>query len=450
MITKTKQELVKLDKNHFIHPTSSIKQQQEHGPAYIFTEGEGIYLKDIDGRKMIDARSSLWNVNIGHGRKELAKVAEEQMSKLAFSSTFTTWSHEPVIHLAEKLVSILPDSLTAVFFTSGGSESNDSAIKLARHYWRLKGKPERKKVISRKQAYHGVSAGATSATGITEFWDMAGLLVPDFIHAETPFEIDTKEAISSIQTLIEEEGPETIAAFIAEPIQGAGGVIIPPEDYLGEIRRICDKYDILFIADEVITGFGRTGKMFGLENWDVVPDMLTMAKGITSGYIPLGAVAVSEEIHQVLKERSRGTLFHGFTYSGHPVACAVAMKNIEIIENEQLVDNSRKMGELMLKAFRELRESIDIVGDVRAVGLLGAIEFVEDQSENRRFSPSLKVSAKIANELAKRNVLSRAITYGGTDTIAFAPPLIINEQQIKTMVEALHDSIVAVKRSLTY
>lgn len=448
MTIDVKKNLSELDKKHFIHPTSSIQQQQAEGPKFIFEEGDGIYLKDINGKTFIDAMSSLWNVNIGHGRKELADAAQEQMAKLAFSSAFSTFSHEPAIRLAEKIAGLAPKGLNAVFFTSGGSESNDSAFKLARHYWKLKGKPDRKKIISRRKAYHGVSAGATSATGIPEFWDMAGLLSTDFVHADTPYEHSTKEAINSIREVIEREGPETIAAFLAEPVQGAGGVIIPPDDYFKEVRKLCDEYGILFIADEVITGFGRTGKMFGLENWHVVPDMMSFAKGVTSGYIPLGGVVVSDEIHEVLKEHSTGTLFHGFTYSGHPTASAVALKNIEIIENENLVENSRKMGEALLAGFRQVKSETNIIGDVRAVGLLGAVELVEDPVTNKRFSPDLKVAGKAIEALAERGVICRSVTYDGTDIITFAPPLIINQEQINELIEKLHDAVLAVERKL--
>lgn len=440
--------LIDLDKKHFIHPTSSIKQQQEQGPAFIFEEGDGIYLKDVNGNEYIDAISSLWNVNVGHGREELADAAHEQIKKMAFSSAFSTFSHEPAIRLAEKIANITPGDLNAVFFTSGGSESNDSAFKLARYYWRLQGKPERKKIIARKKAYHGVATASTSATGIPEFWEMAGWLLADFVHADAPYEKSTEDAINSIREAIEREGAETIAAFIAEPIQGSGGVIIPPDDYLQEVRNLCDAYGILFIADEVITGFARTGKMFGMENWNVLPDMMTFAKGVTSGYLPLGGVAISDHIHEVLKERSTGTMFHGFTYSGHPVATAVGLKNIEMIENENLTENSLKMGERLLKGFQQVKKDLDIVGHVRAKGLLGAVELVRDPSANERFPAEWKAAPKTIQALHDRGVICRGVTYDNTDIICFAPPLIINEDQVDTLVERLHDAILSVQKEL--
>src|SRR5699024_10815511 len=233
---------------------------------------------------------------------------------------------------------------------------------------------------------------STSATGIPEFRDMAGCMMTGFIHASTHYEQSTEEAINSIRTLIEEQGAETIAAFIAEPVQGSGGVLIPPADYYKEIRKLCDENDILFIADEVITGFGRTGKMSGIENWDVTPDILTFAKGVTSGYMLLGGVVVSDHIHNILKEKSDGTLFHGFTYSGHLTAAVVALKNIEIIEAEGLVENARKMGQVLLHAFHEVKSKLNIVGEVLTIGLLGAVEFVQNPLTNERFSPDLKVT----------------------------------------------------------
>ncbi|WP_339226940.1 aspartate aminotransferase family protein [Oceanobacillus sp. FSL K6-2867] len=441
-------KLIELDKKHFIHPTSSIQQQQEKGAKLIVDKGEGIYLTDKYGKTFIDAMSSLWNVNVGHGREELAEAAAEQMKKLAFSSAFSTFTHEPAIKLAEKIASLAPNGLNAVFFTSGGSESNDTAIKLVRHYWRIQNKSERNKIIALKRGYHGVAAASTSATGIPEFWNMAGNMMADFRHANTPYENGTDKAIASLRQVIEEEGPETIAAFIAEPVQGAGGVLIPPSNFFKEVRNVCNEYGILLIADEVITGFGRTGKMFGVENWGITPDLITFAKGVSSGYVPLGGVIVSDHIHEVLKEKSEGTLFHGYTYSGHPTAAAVALKNIEIIEREELVENSRKMGEELLKGFIKIKEEFNIIGDVRAIGLLGAIELVEDPKTNKRFSPDLQIAAKVIEALHERGVICRAVTYEGTDIICFAPPLIMNQSQVDSLIVRVRSAIEEVKEGV--
>lgn len=454
----TRDQLIEWDKKHFLHPTSSIKQQQSQGASFVFTEGKGIYLKDLDGRTVIDGMSSLWNVNIGHGRKELADAAHEQMTKLAYSSAFSTFSHEPAILLSKKMSSIAPGNLSTVFFTSGGSESNDSAIKLIRHYWRLKGKPERKKIISRKKAYHGVTSNATSATGIPEFWEVAGSLDQQILHADVPNceYLDHKpperggtcECGERIRQLIEAEGPETIAAFLIEPIQGAGGLIFPSDGYMEQVRAICSEYEIILIADEVITGFGRTGKMFGMENWGIVPDVMTIAKGITSGYIPLGGVVLSEKIHKKMMELSTGTLFHGFTYSGHPTACAVALKNIEIIEQEGLIENSKTMGEHLLTGFESLAQKFDIVTKTRAKGLLGAFDLMPNGNQGENFPPELQVAVNVVAEAAEKGLICRSVTYDGVNTVVLAPPLTINESQIGDIIQILEGSITAVRLKL--
>jgi putrescine---pyruvate transaminase len=430
------QELKDLDKKHFLHPTSPIQQQQEQGPTFIFTEGRGVHLYDMAGNTVIDGMSSLWNVNIGHGREELGKAAMDQMSKLAFSSCFATFSNEPAIRLAEKLSQIAPGDLTATFFTSGGSEANDTAYKLARHYWILKGQTSRKKIISRTKSYHGVAMGATSATGLKPFRDFTNSLAPDFHYVDN-------FSSQSLREIIEVEGPETIAAFIAEPVQGAGGVHIAPENYFKEIRKICDEYSILFITDEVITGFGRTGKYFGMEHYGVAPDMMCFAKGVTSGYAQLGGVMLSKRIHQEFTELSKGTLLHGYTYSGHPMACAVALKNLEIIEQENVIDNANVMGEEMLKGLQFVQSARKIVGEVRGLGLMGAVEIVKNQHSQERFSTPL--APLIVSEAAKRGLICRSVVFDGLDTLVFAPPLIINKEEIDKMIDILNDAIFAIE-----
>ncbi|GHH99324.1 aminotransferase family protein [Neobacillus kokaensis] len=433
-----KDTLVELDKKHFIHPTSSLKQQQESGPPFIFTEGKGVYLTDISGKKVLEGMSSLWNVNVGYGRKELAEAARDQMEKLAFTNSFSSFSNEPAIRLAAKLAEITPCDLNAVFFTSGGSESNDTAYKLVRHYWKLKGSPQKTKIISRKKGYHGVNIGATSATGISPFHQMTSSLAPDFLHVDT-FSTD------ALRDCIAKEGADTIAAFISEPVQGAGGVNIAPDGYFQEVRKICDENNILFIADEVITGFGRTGKLFACEHYNVVPDVLLLAKGITSGYIQLGAVVLTERIHKELIALSDGVLLHGYTYSGHATACAVALKNLEIIEKENLVENSRLMGEKLLNGFKKIQAEVDIVGEVRALGLIGAVEIIDPVTNNR--FPTL-ISPKVSAECAKRGLIVRTVGFEGMDTVVFSPPLVINKQEIDELISILRDSLLAVQNSL--
>ncbi|WP_368503140.1 aspartate aminotransferase family protein [Alkalihalophilus sp. As8PL] len=426
------QELMELDKKHFLHPTSPVQQQQQDGPGFIFTKGEGVFLEDIQGRRVIDGMSSLWNVNIGHGREEMGEVAKEQMSTLAFSSCFATYSNEPAIRLAAKLAEVAPGHLSATFFTSGGSESNDTAYKLARHYWILKGQPDKKKIVTRTKSYHGVAMGATSATGLKPFRDFTNSLAPDF-HYVDHFSPD------ALREFIETEGAESIAAFVAEPVQGAGGVHIAPETYFKEVRAICDQYDILFITDEVITGFGRTGTYFGIEHYGVVPDMMCFAKGVTSGYAQLGGVMISDQVHQAFKDHSTGTLLHGYTYSGHATACRVALKNLEIIEREQLIDNAKEMGEELLAGFKELQSKSNLIGEVRALGLMGAVEIVKDQQTNERFSTPL--APLVVTEAAKRGLVLRSVVFDGQDTLVFAPPLTINKEEIEQMMTILSETL---------
>lgn len=424
------QQLEELDKKHFLHPTTSIKEQQEAGPAFIFQKGKGIYLEDNKGTTLIDGMSSLWNVNVGHGREELANAAKEQMTKLAFSSCFSTFSNEPAILLAKKIADLAPEPLTAVFFTSGGSEANDTAYKLARHYWILKGQPERKKIISRTKSYHGVSMGATSATGLQGFREFTKSLAPDFHFVD---HFDT----NALRQLIETEGPETIAAIIAEPVQGAGGVHVAPNNYFKEVKDICTQYGILLITDEVITGFGRTGKWFGIEHYGVTPDMMCFAKGITSGYAQLGGVMISEQIHNDLKELTSGTLLHGYTYSGHPMACAVGLKNIELIEKENLVENAKARGEELLQGLKWLQSENEIVGNVRGLGLMAALEFADQNQQP--FQPP--VSPLIFKEAAKQGLICRAVTLNNQDTIVLAPPLIITKEETERIVHILKEAI---------
>jgi putrescine aminotransferase len=433
------QELADLDKKHFLHPTSSIKQQQENGPAIIFTKGIGIYLYDAFGKEYIDGMASLWNVNIGHGRREIAEAAAQQMTKLAYSSCFNTFSNEPAIKLAEKISQLTQDNLKTTFFTSGGSEANETAIKLVRHYWIVKGEKKRTKIISRKKSYHGLAMGATHATGLKPFRDFSNAFSPDFCHVE-------EQSIEALIDLIEKEGPETVAAFMTEPVQGAGGVHIPPVDYIRKCKRVCEKYGILFIADEVITGFGRTGKYFGMENFGVTPDIICFAKGVTSGYAPLGGVIINKKIHEDLIALSEGTFLHGYTYSGHPTACAVGLRNIQVLEEEDLLRNVQKMGLELLNGLNWLKSQHHMVGDIRGIGLLGAIELVKDPLTKKRFSQP--VSPRIVKEAEKRGLIIRSVVFDGQDTLVLSPPFIINKQEIQTMIEIISESISIVKQKI--
>ncbi|WP_042345426.1 aminotransferase family protein [Bacillus massiliigorillae] len=452
-ISKISAETLKeMDKKYYLHPTTPLKEQQTNGPAFIFSEAQGIHVTDVNGNQYIDGVSSLWNVNIGYGRKEIAEAASEQILKLSYSSSFFNHSHETVIRLSEKLASIAPGDLNVSFFTSGGSESNESAIKIVRHYWKLKGQPEKKKIITLDLSYHGVTMGATSATGVPEFKAMITAIAPDFLHAlphQTECERGDKTAPGyerSIRGIIEKEGAENIAAVILEPVQGVGGIKIPPAGYLQAVRELCTENNILMITDEVICGFGRTGKMFGVENWDVVPDLMSIAKGITSGYVQLGAVMMTEKLRDELAELSDNVFFHGFTYSGHPTACAVALKNIEILENENLVGNAAEMGKELLKGLKYLEQNHKITAKPRAIGLMGAIELLKDPENDVAFDPSIYAAPIVVDECAKRNLILRPLVFGGLNAVAIAPPLIVTKQDVEKIIETLSDSIKAFEK----
>jgi putrescine aminotransferase len=379
----------------------------------------------------------LWNVNIGHGRAEIGDAVREQIGKLAFAPSFFGFSNLPAIELAKKLIELTPPHLSRVFYTSGGSETNESAFKIARYFFKLNGQPDRFKIISRHQAYHGMSMGALSATGIAPYRDMAGPLVPGFSFIPAPYCYRCELGLTypscelacarALEQKIQEEGPETVAAFIGEPVMGAGGAIVPPPEYWPMIEAICRKYGILLILDEVITGFGRTGKRFALEHWNLRPDMLSLAKGISSGYVPLGASLITEEIYRDLVDKApAGAPFpHGFTYNGHPVACVAALKNIAILEQESLFEQAAEVGAYFQERLRAF-EDHPLVGDVRGMGLIAGVELVRDKPSKEPFEPIGTAGALVAAKAFERGLICRAIA----DTVALAPPLCITKSQV--------------------
>ena len=452
-LTNIAKELSDLDKKHYLHPLTPPKLQYEHGPPIIVSEGKGVRVKDVNGETYIDGMSMLWNVNLGHGQEELGEAAKEQMTKLAFSSSFNGYSHEPAIRLAEKITTLTPGDLNVVFFTSGGSEANDTAFKLVRYYWKQKGQPNRKKIISLSRSYHGVAQGATSATGIKEFNSIVSSKAPDFLHAEPHLlecergDRDNKNYDKSVRGIVEQEGAENIAAIILEPIMGAGGLMIPPEGYLQALRDLCDEKDILMITDEIICGFGRTGEQFGIDNWNVVPDMLTFAKGITSGYIPLGGVVMREKIRDQFVETD-DVLFHGFTYSGHPTSCAVALKNLEILERDNVLENVKKMEEVFKAELKKLEENHPHVTKTRTIGLLGAFELYEDRDSEKQFDPEVGAAFQVVNECFDRKLILRFINWNGSNIVAIAPPLIVNEEEMKEIFSVTDEALTVFENSL--
>ncbi|MGC1361691.1 MAG: aspartate aminotransferase family protein [Silvibacterium sp.] len=405
----------------------------------------------------MDGLSGLWNVNVGHGRIELADTAAAQMKTLAYFSGYAGSSSIPSITLAERLIKIAP-GMEAVFFTSGGAEANESAFKTARYYWKVQGKSDKIKVIARIHGYHGVTLQAMSATGIAPYWKMFEPRVPGFLHIPTcyPYRFEGarsdetvgQAAARELEEAILREGPDTVAAFIGEPIHGAGGVIYPTDDYWPLLREICTRYDVLLIADEIITGFGRTGRWFGLEHWNVKPDILSFAKGVTSGYVPLGGIMMTQAIREAIESvEPANKWMHGYTNSGHPTCCAVAMKNIEIIQREGLVEHSAKMGEVLFDALKDAFGDHPNAGDIRGgKGLLAAVEFVEDRETKRNFASDEKIASRLQAEMRKRGVITRTRPVAGAnpapgDQVLFAPPLIVTEEQINKMVSVLHEAV---------
>jgi adenosylmethionine-8-amino-7-oxononanoate aminotransferase len=429
------------DLSYILHPATPLKIHSEEGPK-ILVEGQGIYVKDLEGRQLIDGLAGLWTVNIGHGRTEIGDAVREQIGKLAFAPSFFGFSNLPSIALAKKLVDMTPPHLTRVFYTCGGSEANESALKVARYFFKLNGQPDRFKIISRNLAYHGMSMGALSATGIARHRDVAAPLVPGFSFIPAPYCYRCELGLSyptcelacakALAEKLQEEGPDTVAAFIGEPVMGAGGAIVPPPEYWPAIEAICRKYGLLLILDEVITGFGRTGKRFALEHWHVRPDMLSLAKGVSSGYVPLGASIISEEIYRDLVEKAPpGSPFpHGFTYNGHPVSCVAALKNLDILEQEQLIDHAAEVGVYFQDRLRAFLDH-PLVGDVRGIGLMAGVELVRDQATKERFEPIGTAGALVTRLAFERGLICRAIG----DTVAFAPPLCITKGQVDDVME---------------
>ena len=447
MVNWNVSSLVAEDRHHLLHP---LQHPADHAAPHIWVKGRGAVLTDAEGREYIDGLACLWNVNVGHGRKELAEAAAAQMSTLAYGTNYVGSSNVPAITLAHRLTELAYPNLVATYFASGGAEANESAFKTARFYWKAKGQPEKVKIISRQYGYHGVTLAAMSATAVPGYAKMFEPLVPNFIHTAAPFayrlegvrpgETVGQAAARMLEETILREGPDTVAAFIAEPVQGAGGVIVPPDDYFPLVRQICTKHKVLFIADEVITGFGRTGDWFALKRWGVQPDILSFAKGITSGYLPLGGIMVSQEILDAMVAVPYADRWmHAYTYSGHATCCAVGLRNLEIIQKEGLVENAAKMGTRLLAGLKTLTV-FKAVGDVRGLGLMAAVELVADRATKAPFSPSTGTIGKVKAALEARGVFTRNMR----DVIAFAPPLVITAAQVDQLVESMRDALATV------
>ena len=425
-----------LSNDHHLAPFSDFKQLKEVGPR-IITHAKGVYLWDSEGHKILDGMAGLWCVAIGYGRDELADAASKQMRELPYYNLFFMTAHPPVLELSKVIAEIAPEGMNHVFFTGSGSEGNDTMLRMVRHYWAIKGKPNKKVIISRKNGYHGSTVAGASLGGMTYMHEQGDLPIPGITHIPQPYwfgeggDMSPEEfgiwAANQLEEKILELGVDTVGAFIAEPIQGAGGVIVPPATYWPRIKEILAKYDILFVADEVICGFGRTGEWFGSDFYDLKPDMMTIAKGLTSGYIPMGGLIVRDEVVAVLNEG--GDFNHGFTYSGHPVAAAVALENIRILREEKIIEKVHaETAPYLQKRLRELNDH-PLVGEVRGVGLLGAIELVQDKATRKRYQG--KGAGMICRQFCFDNgLIMRAVG----DTMIIAPPLVISKDEIDELV----------------
>ncbi|WP_079278151.1 putrescine--pyruvate aminotransferase [Pseudomonas aeruginosa] len=425
-----------LSRDHHLPPFTDYKQLNEKG-ARIITKAEGVYIWDSEGNKILDAMAGLWCVNVGYGREELVQAATRQMRELPFYNLFFQTAHPPVVELAKAIADVAPEGMNHVFFTDSGSEANDTVLRMVRHYWATKGQPQKKVVIGRWNGYHGSTVAGVSLGGMKALHEQGDFPIPGIVHIAQPYwygeggDMSPDEfgvwAAEQLEKKILEVGEENVAAFIAEPIQGAGGVIVPPDTYWPKIREILAKYDILFIADEVICGFGRTGEWFGSQYYGNAPDLMPIAKGLTSGYIPMGGVVVRDEIVEVLNQG--GEFYHGFTYSGHPVAAAVALENIRILREEKIIEKVKaETAPYLQKRWQELADH-PLVGEARGVGMVAALELVKNKKTRERFTD--KGVGMLCREHCFRNgLIMRAVG----DTMIISPPLVIDPSQIDELI----------------
>ena len=442
-LNRTTEQWQEIDSAHHLHPFTDYKSLAKEG-SNIIVKADGVYLTNTDNKQFLDAMSGLWCVNVGYGRKILADVAYKQMQELPYYNSFFKTATAPSIELAQQLAEISPGDLNHAFFSSSGSEANDTVVRMVRRYWDLKGQPNKKTFISREYAYHGSTMTGMNLGGMTAMHEQGGMM-PGFAHVMPPYwykygqEMSPEEfgifTANKIEEKILELGPENIAAFIGEPIQGAGGVIIPPETYWPRVQEICSKYDILVVVDEVICGFGRTGNWFGSDTYGINPDIITMAKGISSGYIPLSGIMVGKRVSDVLIDEG-GEFYHGYTYSGHPVACAVAIENLKIIREENLIENSKNTSVYLNKKMKEIADH-PLVGEVRMKSYIGCVELVKDKEKGTMFEDTGTVGTICRDYCIENGLIMRAVR----DGMIFCPPLIFSKNHIDELVEKLKKSL---------
>lgn len=436
---------------HYLH---CLTDPADRGSLTVLVRGRGALVEDAQGKSYIDGLAGLWNVNLGHGREELAEVAAEQMRRLAFANTYSGFANVPALELAARLPTLAYSGLRASFFTTSGVDANEAAFKTARYYWRRHGRPEKVKILSLEYGYHGATIAGMSATGMPDYARMFQPRLAEFVHVRSPYPYRCDFAVPGegpgaaaarlLEETIQREGPDTVAAFLAEPVQGAGGVIVPPADYFPRVREICDRHAVLLLTDEVITGFGRTGEWFGLTHWQVQPDVMTFAKGVTSAYLPLGGMMVTERIARTIQEAPASERWmHSSTYAGHPVCCAVALRTLDIVEREQLVARAARLGGRLLDRLKSLLD-LACAGEVRGLGLMAAVELVADRGTRATFDPALKVGARVTRRAQAAGLILR----NRGDVLTLAPPFVISEAQIDEAVAILRNAIIGTVEEL--
>lgn len=458
----TDMDLEELDRRTVFHPSTHLKNHA-HGTGgattRIIREGSGIRITDSKGTELIDAFAGLYCTNIGYGRDEIADAIHEQARDFAFYHSYVGHSHEPLIRLSERIIRMAPKGMSKVYYGSSGSDANETQLKLIWYYNNVLGRPEKKKVISRQRGYHGSTVASGSLTGLPSFHNQFDLPIPPILHTGAPYwywrheegESETafsKRCAAELEQMILDEGPDTVAAFIGEPVLGTGGIIPPPAGYWAEIQAVLTKYDVLLVADEVVTGFGRIGTGFGSDYYGIEPDLMTIAKGLTSGYLPLSGVIVGERVWSVLEQGTEqlGPIGHGFTYSAHPLCAAAGLANLKILEREKLADNARETGAYFQQQLHAVFDEHPLVGEVRGVGLLAAVEFVADAGKRKAFDTSIKVGPRVAAACNQRGLIARAMPNG--DILGFAPPLIVTRSDVDTIVDLTRQAVDAVTEEL--
>jgi L-2,4-diaminobutyrate transaminase len=443
--------LSELDRSSVFHPFTALRAHEEGGAPVVMVEASGAVMHDSLGREYIDAMAGLWCVNVGYGRAEIADAMRDQAIELSYCHAFSSMASDKPALLAARLKQMAPVPMSKVFFGNSGSDANDTQVKIVWYYNNALGKPEKKKIIARQRGYHGVTVAAAGLTGLPGLHAGFDLPLPFVRHTMAPHKLWNGHGLSDaefvaklvddLETLIEREGADTIGAMIMEPIMGAGGVIVPPDGYYAAVQEVLDRHDILLIADEVICGFGRLGTMFGAEAMGMRPDLITVAKGLTSAYFPLSACMVSERVWEGLVAGGDrfGPFGHGYTYTSHPVGAAAALANLDIVENEGLVAQAGARGQTLHRLLQEAFADHPLIGEIRGRGLIGAIELVADKNEPRAFDPALKVGARVVAAARERGVISRALP--ASDSLAFSPPFVISDEQLEQVVSGVRDAV---------